>query len=46
MMNPSAGPHPLGLVAGFILAPGLELSAMVCTRARMRVAEPQAVTVT
>lgn len=39
-------PHLLGLVAGLFLAAGLVLSAMVVTRAWMRITESQSITVT
>lgn len=45
-MNNAARPHLLGLLAGLFLAAGLVLSAMLFTRAWMRVAEPKTVSVT
>jgi hypothetical protein len=44
-MKDLARPHLLGLVAGLFLAAGLVLSAMLFTRAWIRVAEPQTITV-
>ena len=44
-MNPSR-PHLLGLLAGLFLAAGLVISAMLVTRAWVRVSESQNITVT
>lgn len=45
-MNPSGRPHLLGLLAGLFLAAGLVCSAMLVTRAWVKVAEAQTIQVT
>jgi hypothetical protein len=45
-MTDSPRPHLLGLLAGLFLAAGLILSAMLVTRAWMRIAESQTIAVT
>jgi hypothetical protein len=45
-MNSRSHPHLLGLLAGLFLAAGLVLSAMVVTRAWLKVAESQTISVT
>jgi len=45
-MTDSSRPHLLGLLAGLFLAAGLVLSAMLVTRAWMRIAESQTIVVT
>jgi hypothetical protein len=45
-MNDRSRPHLLGLLAGLFLAAGLVLAAMVVTRAWLKVAESQTITVT
>ncbi len=45
-MDAPTRPHLFGLLAGLFLAAGLVFSAMVCTRAWMRIAEGQSISVT
>ena len=44
--TPASRPHLLGLLAGLFLAAGLVLSAMVFTRAWLKISESEAITVT